>query len=313
MKDFISIADCSKEELREFLDVAKRLKRQYKETGCNDPLLAGKMLAMIFEKPSLRTRVSFAVALQHLGGAAIMLRQEEVGLGQREAVKDVARVLSGMCDGVTIRTFDHPKVLELAKWSTIPVINALTDLSHPCQAMADLMTIEEHFGHLEGKTVAFIGDGNNVARALATACGRFGMRFILASPSAYRLSDEDFDRIMSQVPELDFMVTEDPEDAVREADVIYTDTWVSMGQEAEKSKRLKDFHGYEVNQKLLAEAPKNAVVLHCLPAYRGLEISDEVIEGKQSLIFPQAENRLHFQKGLLAVLMGTARARQSNR
>src|SRR5438045_3006666 len=182
MKDFISIADCSQEELREFLDVAKRLKKQYKTTGRNDPLLAGKMLAMIFEKPSLRTRVSFAVAMQHLGGAGIMLRQEEVGLGQREAVKDVARVLSGMCDGVTIRTFDHKKVQELAHWSTIPVINALSDLSHPCQAMADLMTIEEHFGKLEGKTLAFIGDGNNVARALATACGRFGMRFILASP-----------------------------------------------------------------------------------------------------------------------------------
>ena len=174
MKDFISIADCSKEELREFLDVALRLKRQYKATRRNDPLLAGKMLAMIFEKPSLRTRVSFAVAMSHLGGAAIMLRQEEVGLGQREAVKDVARVLSGMCDGVTIRTFDHEKVQELAKWSTIPVINALSDLSHPCQAMADLMTIEEHFGRLDGKTLAFIGDGNNVARALATACGRFG-------------------------------------------------------------------------------------------------------------------------------------------
>ena len=304
MKDFISIADCSKEELREFLDVALRLKRQYKATGKNDPLLAGKMLAMIFEKPSLRTRVSFTVAMSHLGGAAIMLRQEEVGLGQREAVKDVARVLSGMCDAVTIRTVDHDKMLELARWSSIPVINALTELSHPCQAMADLMTIEEHFGRLEGKTLAFIGDGNNVARALATACGRFGMKFIIASPSSYKLSEEDFDRIMSQVPELDFMVTEDPADAVREADVIYTDTWVSMGQEAEKSQRLKDFHGYEVNQKLLAEAPKNAVVLHCLPAYRGLEISDEVIEGKQSLVFPQAENRLHFQKGLLAVLMG---------
>ncbi len=313
MKDFISIADCSKEELREFLDVAKRLKKQYKATDRNDPLLAGKMLAMIFEKPSLRTRVSFAVAMQHLGGAAIMLRQEEVGLGQREAVKDVARVLSGMCDAVTIRTFDHAKVLELARWATIPVINALTDLSHPCQAMADLMTIEEHFGHLEGKTVAFIGDGNNVARALATACGRFGMRFILASPSAYALSREDMDRIMSQVPELDFEIADDPANAVREADVIYTDTWVSMGQEAEKTKRLTDFHGYEVNANLLAEAPKSAVVLHCLPAYRGLEISDEVIEGKQSLVFPQAENRLHFQKGLLAVLMGTTRGRQLNR
>src|SRR6266566_5388693 len=213
MKDFISIADCSKGELREFLDVAKRLKKQYKQTGRNDALLAGKMLAMIFEKTRLRTRVSFAVAMQHLGGAAIMLRQEEVGLGKREAVKDVARVLSGMCDGITIRTFDHNQVQELAKWSNVPVINALSDFTHPCQAMADLMTIEEHFGKLSGKTLAFIGDGNNVARALATACGRFGMRFILASPPGYSLSSEDFDRIMSQVPELDFVIAEDPADA----------------------------------------------------------------------------------------------------
>jgi ornithine carbamoyltransferase len=200
----------------------------------------------------------------------------------------------------------------MARWSKVPVINALTDFSHPCQAMADLMTIEEHFGKLEGRTLAFIGDGNNVARSLATGCGRMGMRFILASPSAYRLLDEDFDRIMAQVPELDFVVMEDPQDAVREADVVYTDTWVSMGQEEEKQQRLKDFHGYEVNGALMANAPRHAVVLHCLPAYRGLEISDEVMEGKQSLVFPQAENRLHFQKGLLAVLMGTARA-QSDR
>jgi ornithine carbamoyltransferase len=304
MKNFVSIADCSKGELREFLDAASRLKKQYKTTGRNDPVLAGKTLAMIFEKPSLRTRVSFAVAMAHLGGTAMMLRQEEVGLGKREAVKDVARVLSSMCDGITVRTFDHAHVLELAKWSKVPVVNALTDFSHPCQAMADLMTIEEHFGKMEGRTLAFIGDGNNVARSLATACGRFGMRFILASPSAYKLSDDDFDRIMAQVPELDFVVMDDPGDAVREADVIYTDTWVSMGQEEEKEKRLKDFHGYEVNSVLMKEAPKHAVVLHCLPAYRGLEISDEVMEGKQSLVFPQAENRLHFQKGLLAVLMG---------
>jgi ornithine carbamoyltransferase len=218
-----------------------------------------------------------------------------------------------MCDGITIRTFDHGQVQELARWSNVPVINALSDFTHPCQAMADLMTIEEHFGKLTGKTLAFIGDGNNVARALATACGRFGMRFILASPPGYSLSSEDFDRIMAQVPDLDFVVAEDPAEAVREADVIYTDTWVSMGQEAEKAKRLKDFHGYEVNGKLMAAAPKSAVVLHCLPAYRGVEISDEVIEGKQSLVFPQAENRLHFQKGLLAVLMGGTKGRSSGR
>lgn len=304
MKDFISIADCTYQELRHLLDVSISLKRQYKTTGKNDPVLAGKMLAMIFEKPSLRTRVSFAVGMSHLGGGALMLRQEEIGLGVREPIKDVARVLSGMCDGVVARTFEHEKITELAKWSRVPVINGLTDFSHPCQAMADLMTVEEHFGNLAGRTLAFIGDGNNVARALATACGRFAMRFVLACPSAYKISSDDIDRIMAQVPELDFVVVEDPAEAVREADVIYTDTWISMGQEAEKTQRLQDFAGYEVNAKLLAAAPSHAIVLHCLPAYRGLEISEEVLEGSQSLVFPQAENRLHFQKGLLASLLG---------
>jgi len=303
MTHFTTIAESSYEQLRHYLDVAIRLKTQYSSTGHNDPLLAGHILAMVFEKPSLRTRVSFTVAVTHLGGAAIMLRQEEVGLGVREPVKDVARVLSGMCDGIMVRTFEQEKVNELAKYSTVPVINGLTDFSHPCQAMADLLTIEEHFGSLAGRTIAFIGDGNNVARSLATACGRFNMRFVIASPPAYQLAPEDTDRIMSQVPDMDFEVTSDPLEAVHEADVIYTDTWVSMGQEAEKARRLGDFAGYQVNEELLAKAPPHAVVLHCLPAYRGLEISDAVIEGKQSLVFPQAENRLHFQKGLLAVLL----------
>jgi ornithine carbamoyltransferase len=237
----------------------------------------------------------------------ILLRQEEIGLGVREPIKDVARVLAGMCDGIVARTFEHEKVTELAQWADVPVINALTDYSHPCQAMADLMTTEEHFGNLAGRTMAFIGDGNNVARSLATACARFNMRFILAVPPAYNLTPDDIDRIMTQVPNLDFVVTSDPAEAVRKADVIYTDTWVSMGQEAEKAQRLKDFAGYEINSKLLAAAPSHSIVLHCLPAYRGLEISDEVIEGPRSLVFPQAENRLHFQKGLLAVLLGGIR------
>jgi ornithine carbamoyltransferase len=216
----------------------------------------------------------------------------------------VARVLAGMCDGIMARTFEHEKVTSLAKWSTVPVINGLTDYSHPCQAMADTMTLQEHFGTLKGRTLAYVGDGNNVARSLSVACGRFGMRFILASPPAYELPREDVDRIMSQVPEMDFVVTNDPIEAVREADAIYTDTWVSMGKESEKQKRVKEFAGFQIDEKLLARAPAHAVVLHCLPAYRGFEISDAAMEGKQSLVFPQAENRLHFQKGLLAVLMG---------
>src|SRR6266851_5767478 len=197
MKHFISVSDCSPEELRHLLDVSKRLKRQHKSTGRNDPLLAGKTLAMIFEKPSLRTRVSFAVAMTHLGGQGLLLRDEEVGLDVREPVEDVARVLSGMCDGIMARTFAHEKILKLAKYATVPVINALTDYSHPCQAMADVMTIEEHFGSLADKTLAFIGDGNNVARSLATACGKLGMRFVIASPPGYQLDGAEMDRIIS--------------------------------------------------------------------------------------------------------------------
>jgi len=301
---FISVASTPVERLIHILDVAHRLKKQYKTTGNNEPLLAGKTLALLFEKPSLRTRVSFAVAMTHLGGNGLLLRDEEVGLGRREPVEDVARVLAGMCDGIMARTFEHEKILGLAKWSTVPVINGLTDYSHPCQAMADLMTMQEHFGNLEGRTLAFVGDGNNVARSLSVACGKFGVRFILASPGGYELPAGDMDRIMSQVPQMEFIVTNNPQEAVKEADVIYTDTWISMGQESEKERRLKDFTGFIIDEKLLAQAPAQAVVMHCLPAYRGYEISAGVMEGQQSLIFPQAENRLHFQKGLLATLLG---------
>jgi ornithine carbamoyltransferase len=304
MKHFISISEHTPQELRHVLDAARRLKQEHKSTGRNAPLLAGKTLALIFEKPSLRTRVSFTIAMTHLGGSSMMLRQEEVGMTTREPIEDVARVLSRMCDGIMAHTFEHAKVTELAKWASIPVINGLTDFSHPCQAMADVLTIEEHFGSLEGKTVAFVGDGNNVARSLAVACGKFNMRFVIATPAGYELPEEDVDRIMSQVPEMDFVVTREPSEAVRDADVLYTDTWVSMGQEMEKAKRIRDFAGFQIDEKLLSAAPEHAVVLHCLPAYRGLEISEGVIEGKRSLIFPQAENRLHAQKGLLAVLMG---------
>jgi ornithine carbamoyltransferase len=306
MNHFIAIAHHTTDQLRHFLDVAKRLKKQLKETGRNDQLLAGKTLAMIFEKPSLRTRVSFAVGMTQLGGNGLLLRDEEVGLDKREPIEDVARVLASMCDGIMARTFEHSKVERLAQHSKVPVINGLTDYSHPCQAMADFMTIEEHFGRLKGLTLAFVGDGNNVARSLAIGCGKFGLRFILCSPGGYELPADDVDRIMAQVPELDFVLSREPADAVREADVVVTDTWVSMGQEAEKAQRLKDFHGFRIDEELMKNAPKQAVVLHCLPAYRGYEISAAVMEGPQSLVFPEAENRLHAQKGLLAVLMGNA-------
>jgi ornithine carbamoyltransferase len=304
MKHFVDISVHSTAELRHMLDVSKRLKAQLKSTGRNDALLAGKTLAMIFEKPSLRTRVSFAVAMTQLGGNGLVLRQEEVGLGSREPVQDVARVLASMCDGIMARTFEHEKIENLAKFSKVPVINGLTDLSHPCQAMADLLTVEEHFGKLSGLTMAFIGDGNNVARSLAVACGRFGMPFVLAAPTGFEFPPDDVKRLKSQEPNLNLRLTTDPRDAVKSADIIVTDTWVSMGQEAEKAQRLQTFRGFEVNDELLNVAPKHAMVLHCLPAYRGLEISESVIEGPRSLVFPEAENRLHFQKGLIAVLMG---------
>jgi ornithine carbamoyltransferase len=304
VKDFIAIADHSPEQLRHMLDVAKHLKTQLKETGRNDPIFAGKSLAMIFEKPSLRTRVSFSTAMIQLGGSSLMLRGEEMGWGHREEIKDVARVIASMCDGIMARTFEHEKVLELAKWAKVPVINGLTDYNHPCQAMADVLTIEEHFGKLQGLTMAFVGDGNNVTRSLASAAGKFGVRFVLASPAGYELPQADIDHIMAQVPALDLVTMHDPREAVREADVIVTDTWVSMGQEAEKARRVKDFAGFAVDEKLLANAPKQAVVLHCLPAYRGYEISDEVMESPRALVFQEAENRLHAQKAILAVLMG---------
>src|SRR6476620_8726717 len=253
MKHFTAIADYSTEELSHLLDVSFRLKDQLRKTGRNDPILAGKTLAMIFEKPSLRTRVSFAVGMTQLGGAGLLLRQEEVGLDTREPLKDVSRVLSSMCEGIMARTFEHEKVTGLAKWSTVPVINGLTDYSHPCQAMTDLMTLEERFGgNLKGRTLAFVGDGNNVARSLAVACGKFGMRFVLASPPGYELPQDDVDQVMARAPEMDFTITHDPAEAVESADAVYTDTWVSMGQEEEKERRVKEFAGYHIDEKLMA-------------------------------------------------------------
>ena len=302
-QDFISLADTSIESLQHFMSVAKRLKKQLKQTGHNDQIAQGKVLACIFEKPSLRTRVSFETAMMHMGGSAIYISPSEIGLGTRESVPDVARVLSGMVDGIMARVFEHQKLKDLAANANIPVINGLSDYSHPCQAMADLMTAEEHFGKLAGLTLAYVGDGNNVARSLMVACAKFGVKFRIASPPGYELEADLIDRVMGQCPELDFASAHDPIDAVHEADVIYTDTWVSMGQEAEKAKRLPVFRPYQITADLLKAAPATARVMHCLPAYRGVEITDDVIDGPQSLIFPEAENRLHFQKGLLAVLL----------
>lgn len=302
MNDFISIDTCSSNELSELLLLSSDLKKLYK-SGKRDLCLAGKSLAMVFEKSSLRTRISFQVAMTDLGGSGIYLKPSDIGIiGKREPAKDMARVFSRYVDGIMARTFSHKAIVELAKYADVPVINALSDWSHPCQAMADLLTIQEHRGKLKGLKIAYIGDGNNVVRSLAFACAKFGMKLAIASPVNYELDEESIsaanDICAGTVVQLG-----NAEEAVKDATAIYTDTWVSMGQEDEKQQRIADFEGFHVNSELMSKAPSDALVLHCLPAYRGLEITDEVMESENSVIFDQAENRLHFQRALLKYLM----------
>ncbi|MFP4104886.1 MAG: ornithine carbamoyltransferase [Phycisphaerae bacterium] len=298
IKDFINIADFTGPQLKALLDRAIADKAMFRQDTLPQTL-ENRTLAMFFEKPSLRTRVSFETAMTHLGGHAMYLTPADIGLGQRESVADTGRVLSRMVDGIMARTFSHELVCELAKVSSIPVVNALTDYSHPCQAMADLMTLQEHRGELAGKTIVFVGDGNNVARSLAAATERLGMHFVLACPEGYELEPEFVDTLDADR----FSMNHDPIDSVRNADVIYADTWVSMGQEEEKAQRVRDFDSFQVNADLMSEAPEEAFVLHCLPAYKGYEISEETFEAYAEYIFDQSENRLHFQRSLLNVLM----------
>ncbi len=302
MKNFLSINDCSAEQLKELLRESSELKKLYK-SGKQDLCLGGKTLAMLFEKPSLRTRISFEVAMTDLGGSAIYVKPEDIGgIGEREPVKDIARVLSRYVDGIMARTFEHQTIVELAEFATVPVINALTGRLHPCQAMADILTIREHFERLEGIKIAFIGDGNNVARSLAMACAKLGMKMVIASPGGYELDDESILEA-NKISADSVRQTNTLAEAAAEADIIYTDTWVSMGQENEKQKRIKAFAGFQINAKLLKSAPTGVKIMHCLPAYRGFEITDEVAESENSIMFDQAENRLHFQRALLKKLL----------
>jgi len=302
MNDFLAISDCSVAELHELLEESRTLKALYKSGG-RDLCLTGKTLAMLFEKPSLRTRLSFQVAMTDLGGHPIYVKPEDIGgIGKREPVKDIARVLSRYVQGIMARTFEHQTVLDLAEYADIPVINALTDWSHPCQAMADVLTIQEHCGRIEGIQIAFIGDGNNVARSLAFAAGKLRMKLVIASPPGYELDAVTIQKANSFTLACTAQIR-DPYAAVAEADIIYTDTWVSMGQENDKEKRRRDFAGYAVDARLVAAAPRSVKIMHCLPAYRGYEITDEVAESPNSIIFDQAENRLHFQRALLKKLM----------
>jgi len=301
MKDFIAIGDFTGEQLRGLLQRAVADKKLFR-AGKLPASCQRKVLALIFEKPSLRTRVSFEAGMAQLGGAAIYLTEADIGLGTREPVNDVARVVGRMCDAIVARTFSHETVRELAEFSAAPVINALTDYSHPCQAMADAMTAMEIFGDLAGMKVAFIGDGNNVARSLAMLCAKLGADFVLACPEGYELEREFVAGLPPAGPG-SYALSRQPREAVRDAKIVYTDTWISMGQEAEKEKRVAAFKGFQVDENLMAAAPADAVVMHCLPAYRGYEISEAVMEAHGETIFAQAENRLHFQRTLLNVLI----------
>ncbi len=307
MKHFLDISDHSPEELQDLLDLAIRLKKEHFATG-NASLFKGKVLGMIFQKPSLRTRVSFDMAMRHMGGDALYLSPNEIGLGKRESIADVSRVLSGYVQAVMARVFEHAHVLELAKWSSVPVLNGLSDYSHPCQAMADALTIEEKFGKTKGLNVVFVGDGNNVAVSLMQISVKLGWNFTIANPEGYDMPAGSVEQAkkVAAVTESKLAFLRDPHKAVKNAQVIYTDTWTSMGQEEETANREAVFLPYQVNAKLVSEADKDVIVMHCLPAHRNHELTDEVADGPHSVIFPQAHNRLHAQKAILARLFGVA-------
>ena len=308
MKDFIAISDHTSGEIKNLLDLAVELKKEY-FAGGNNPIFEGKVLGMIFQKPSLRTRVSFDMAMRHCGGDALYLSPNEIGLGKRESIADIARVLSGYVQILMARTFDHAHVVELAKWSDVPVINGLSDYNHPCQGMADALTIIEKFGaDSKGLTVSYVGDANNVAVSLMHVAAQMGWNFTIANPEGYDMDPKavEIGDVIAKKTGSKFTFLRDPHDAVKGAHVIYTDTWTSMGQEEETARREKVFPPYQVNAKLVGEADKDVIVMHCLPAHRNQELTDEVADGSHSVIFPQAHNRLHAQKAILARVLGVA-------
>ncbi len=299
-RSFTRVADWSRDELLEVLDLADELKR-LQHAREEHHLLPGRTLGMIFQKPSTRTRVSFEVGIYQLGGTGLYLSAGDLQLGRGETIKDTAHVLSRYLDAIMIRTFAQSDVEELAQHATVPVINGLTDSSHPCQALADVMTIRERFGRLEGLKVVYLGDGNNVCASLMVACAKIGMGFVAATPPGYR-PDEEAVRIAHEAGGSVELV-DDPRAAAEGADVLYTDVWTSMGQEEERERRLRDLAGYGIDEELVARAGDGAIVLHCLPAHYGEEITEDVLYGPQSAVWDQAENRLHAQKALMALVI----------
>lgn len=301
MKNFLSINDLSRDEALALLADAARLKIEHRTNPALQlQYLPGQTLAMIFEKPSLRTRVSFDAAMRHCGGGAIYLSPSDIGLGTRESIADVARVLSGLSQAIMARVFEHQTLVELAQWSSVPVINALCDIEHPCQALADLQTLMEEDKGLEGRKIAYVGDGNNVCHSLMLLCAKVGVDFSAATPPGY---EPDANIVKEAQTMGNVEITHDPFEAVKNADAVYTDVWTSMGQEEESAKRLKVFPPYQINAELMRAANDDAILLHCLPAHRGEEVTAEVFESAQSRVFAQAENRLHAQKAVLLSLM----------
>lgn len=303
-KDLISIEDLTSEEIELILNISDMIRIKHKNNELFVPLL-GKCLAMIFRKPSTRTRVSFEIAMFQLGGASIYLSPNEIQISRGETIEDTAKVLSRYVNGIMIRTFSHQEVIELAKSATVPVINGLTDFSHPCQIISDLLTIKDKKKVLRGLTVAYVGDGNNVCNSWLFAAPKMGMNLRIATPKEHAPNKDVLEKSksISQTTKTQVAIIESPEEAVKDADVIYTDVWTSMGQEEEAEKRREVFKKYQVNSNLVRQAKKDVIVMHCLPAHRGEEITDDVIDGPNSVVFDQAENRLHAQKGILSLLM----------
>ena len=301
MRHVLSLFDLTSSEIRHVLDRTRELKQDLAD-GKRPALLQGRTMALLFEKPSLRTRVSFESGMAQLGGSALFLGSD-VGWGKRESIQDFSRVLGQYVDAIVCRAKSHVRVEELAAYAPCSVINGLTDYAHPCQALADLFTLEEIHGTLTGKHLAYIGDAFNVARSLAIACGKLGVALTIASPPSYQMDQQFVSELREAVPQLDLRLTDDPREAVRDADGIYTDVWTSMGQEAEREQRIGAFADYQVNANLMSAAPQRACFLHCLPANRGEEVTDEVMDGPQSAVIQQAANRMHVQKGLLVWLL----------
>jgi ornithine carbamoyltransferase len=304
MRHVLTLFELSTTDIERVFEISADLKAKL-EQGIREPLLPGRTLAMLFEKQSLRTRVSFETAMAHLGGSSLFLGAD-VGWGKRESAADFSQVLSQYVDAVVCRTTSHSRIEELAKYCQRPVINGLTDAAHPCQALADLFTLAELHGGIEGirgKRLAYVGDANNVANSLAVCCGKLGVEFAIASPKRYQFERSFVDQLRREVPQVKLLETTDPKAAVKGAIGVYTDVWASMGQESEHAERVKAFADYQVNANLMKQAPSDAIFLHCLPARRGEEVTDEVIDGKQSAVIRQAGNRLHAQKGLIAWLL----------